>query len=1729
MRLISFFLLLTTSLSSWATDFDALWKKVQENNLLGNPQKAISVLDEINKHAKAENKPEEQMPAEFCRALVMGTLSADSLQKAYDELSVGMREAEKLTEKSERALQALRYIALAEWIDEVETELTKEECFERALRYPEVLSECKSVDYKRIITVGKDDDLFAHDLLSFIAHRAKRYDFLYGFYKERGNLRAACIELSLMVTNGENNGEDDLHITHAMTMLKEGMETFKDVPEVALLATAYADLLSRDDDVSVETRYNFLAASLERYEPLCKKANKNDYLNAIRRQMVNISRPRFDVTLNHTKAILSLTNINSLSLRLFPLSVDGTFRITKRLTKSKATELKKKVVGKETVIDRAYSKPLWKSHRDTLDIPAIPYGIYLIEATAPEVKEPVYELFYHSDLTVLNFPVSKEKSRVVVVSSTTGEPIANASVKLYRESYKSGVGKPVFYTTNSKGEVVVKTVGKDDKMVNRIWVSTPSDKGFCEQPFHSSFYNEKRKEERDILSVFTDRAIYRPGQTVKGVVVVHNAANEDNIHVVAGKRVKVEIFDANLETLFTDSLTTDEMGHASFECTLPKELRNGRGHVFITGENSVGAWSAVSFEEYRRPTFEVTVKNRDDFKEVVLLGEGNSNDTARVAVLFNAKQFVGLPVQNAKVKYSVRRTVSWFLWRGNGSSRLIAKDVEAETDDNGMVAVPIEISLPEFSRDCFNYTVQLSVTAGNGESQEASFSLRAARKGWRWQWVENKEIPEFELSHSSFPASGKVMFSMRKPTGEVKSSQKAYYTFVSENEVVESGECLFDTLYTREIQYKKKYGEGLCLMYSWVSNGVVHSFSETIKKPKKDLLLNAVWKTFRDKTVPDGEEKWELYVSGKGTRSALVATLYDKSLDALVPHVWNLNVLQNSFYLYSDLEGFGKKTTSLNGSAVIPTKNQYVLKFSTLDQLLQKMSMYYSLSSPNLSLTSIKAYGRAPLLTKAEAATEEMKEEASVESADVMVRGAKVNSNKKAGSDAINENTPVNENTTAADDLSKSVRKTLGESALFLSSAMADNEGVVSLNFRMPETVTTWRFLGIVHDEQMNYSIIDTVCVARKEVLVQPNIPVFLRSQDKAVFRTSVQNVTEEDKQVEVIMQLLSPSDETVLWQEKKTISVKALGTQTVAMEAISIPYISGAAASNKNGVVLRVVAREENGNSDGEQHFIPVLPDTEDVTLTLPFTQRKAGIYSYDLSKLLLEDSKERTMRVKYTDCVENMLLDAIPATVNPTSDDALSLASALYVKNMFSLDDSLGIASKLQRMQNAEGEWSWWKGMNGSVYVTAAVSRLLARLSLCKKGDELTRKMLSDAMPSLITYLQKEVEEIKKERKGGLRKTPSQTAFDILYIVSVMKYSGFSHSLFESHSKDIDFMLSKLQEHANNLTIYGKAHAASIFAMNGKKAIAVRFLESMKEYTVYSEEAGRYYESPKALFSWRNYRIPTQVAAIEALHIVSPDDKVIIEEMQRWLLHEKRTQQWNTSVNTADAIHAFLFTRESSENTDSAPAVITYHGKALTMAGEKVREAETKVVDGAKLQVSKSSDTTSWGAAYISQKVNVSNIEERKAGFAITREILSLDGKGKAAGTSAGNPIGDSAGNSVAKENIGKKVVVRITVKADRDYDFVEVADSRMASLAPVAQLSGYCHASAKGTARGAYSGYYRVLGDNETRYYFDHMAKGTHVIETEYFLDREGNYSSGSVSVRCVYADEFSALNK
>jgi len=89
-----------------------------------------------------------------------------------------------------------------------------------------------------------------------------------------------------------------------------------------------------------------------------------------------------------------------------------------------------------------------------------------------------------------------------------------------------------------------------------------------------------------------------------------------------------------------------------------------------------------------------------------------------------------------------------------------------------------------------------------------------------------------------------------------------------------------------------------------------------------------------------------------------------------------------------------------------------------------------------------------------------------------------------------------------------------------------------------------------------------------------------------------------------------------------------------------------------------------------------------------------------------------------------------------------------------------------------------------------------------------------------------------------------------------------------------------------------------------------------------------------------------------------------------------------------------------------------------------------------------------------------------------------------------------------------------VRLTITADRDFDFVQLQDKRAACLEPVSQLSGY-------NWRG---GYYVTPRDNMTCYYFDRLPKGKHVVETEYYVDRDGAYQTGTCTVQCAYAPEY-----
>ena len=258
-----------------------------------------------------------------------------------------------------------------------------------------------------------------------------------------------------------------------------------------------------------------------------------------------------------------------------------------------------------------------------------------------------------------------------------------------------------------------------------------------------------------------------------------------------------------------------------------------------------------------------------------------------------------------------------------------------------------------------------------------------------------------------------------------------------------------------------------------------------------------------------------------------------------------------------------------------------------------------------------------------------------------------------------------------------------------------------------------------------------------------------------------------------------------------------------------------------------------------------------------------------------------------------------------------------------------------------------------------------------------------------------------------------------------------------------------------------------------------------------------GRYFDTPRASYSWCDYRIPTQTFAIEALRLVEPADNTTINQMTQWLLQEKRTTMWSTTVNTVNAIYAILMGNSEmaldNNSTVSRPVVFDIDGKQLPLpnatSGTGYVKTTIDPTNAHKLIIRKLTDGTSWGAVYAQFTQNSSKVKTTGAGLNIKREIIGANNM-----------------------NVGEKIKVRLTVTATRDFDFIQIQDKRAACLEPVSQISGY---------RG---GYYVAPKDEVTDYFFDHLPKGRHVIETEYYISRKGDYTSGVATVQCAYSPEF-----
>lgn len=1793
-----------------AQTYDNLWKQADIIARKDQPRSEIGVMKKIISKASAAKDYGQLMAAEMRQMILWKEISADSLMPNVERM-----EAEVLKVK-DPALKAVRYAVLGKVYRDM-NEKKSEEFFKKALQQPELLAKHTSTEYVPLTLKGVDGSSFNNDLLHLIGFEAdskEAYLQLYTYYNKVGNRGAACLCAYKLIEKYRQDDVREVKKSKYLQTIDSLIQVYQDIPEAGELAVEHFRFMEGATDAKPLDKLNYINYALSRWGGWSR-------MNELRNAQKRLTEPMFrvkdmpQVLRPGEKAWvhLNVRNLQNLKISISRLNItaDNDYNAqdeaTYKMLLKKTTKLHQKDFSRNY-----YGRPDYETVKDSIEIGGnLPLGAYLMEVTSDNTGiAPQRKLFYVSNLAVMIQQLPDDKHRYVVVNATDGQPIAGAKIELYDQRYdfKTKKDKRLVHarlTTDENGEAYFKNV---DGMV---LISTNNDKFTPARDIYLSRtrYYEK-KDNVTKYQVYTDRSIYRPGQTVHVTAISFVNMKGIDAKVPVGRdELDFQLVNASWKEVEMKKAKVDEYGTASVDFELPKEGQTGMYHVSVNDQ----ANRFFRVEEYKRPTFEITFPKVNE--------KYNWGDT--VVVKATAKTYAGVPVQGAKVEYQVtRRNQLW--WWGAGSAGQLVKTDSCVTREDGTfdVEIPLEASLSgkdeadmsDFMRIArfFNFEVSAIVTDISGESHEGVMNLPLGTKPTiltvnlpkrieadslktvtfayrnasgmpissrlkyridKGEWKDAEanapvSIKEYASSASSslvwksgvhqleaicgqdtlqqkftlfsmkdthpvepttewyyqtaktFPRDGKPVYIQ---VGSSENGAHIVYSIIAGNKLLEKGAWeLGDSIVTLPFTYKEEYASGIVLNYSFVKQGKCYTRMMSIARPLPEKKLNIAWKTFRNRLTPGQKEEWTLKITtpdGKPAKAQLMSVLYDKSLDQIAPHSWNFSLgfyqsLPNCYWKHN----LTFRSFYLNG--VYPTK-YYDEKQLDVDKFDGKFFSYYAYMQA-VELSKLERSSGGTVESVRIQKDEVVREEAKV----IRIRGSKMVRVAAAAPSANKAFDVVEEmpqfaggsGSDAGQFLDKvQVRENMNETAFFYPALESDNNGNVAIRFTLPESVTTWKFMGLAHDKEMRNGLLVDEAVAQKTVMVQPNMPRFLREGDKATIVAKLSNTSDKKVNGNARMQIIDPETNKVVWQKTQGYHIDANGSATVAFDVQGL----------KEGVYINKVVAAGNGYSDGEQHYLPVLSNRELVVNTLPITLHQQGEQSFDLSKLFAgkdgkkaKNADDAKVTIEYTNNPSWLMIKALPAISNPDEEDAISLMSAIYantitthIQKYLSLENQSeknlsqetirlqNQVEKLKKLQNPNGSFSWWKGMKGSRYMTTSVAEMMVRLNAVAGVQKSTAKMLTSAIDYLSWQTAQEVREMKKQEEKKQKVNPSEQALHYLYILSMD-----GRKMKQNLEADKAYLLEKMSKMTGDFTIYGKARAAVVLAGNSQQNAAYRekageYLQSVNEYAVYREEMGRYYDTRKALYSWRNYKIPTQVSVIEAMQMLKPNDKQTIEELQCWLLMSKRTQVWDTPVNTVDAVYAFMKGNESNWDKKAENAVLKLDGKLLPMPQDSTTLGYVKTEKAGKastLSIRKKSDYTSWGAVYAEFKQPLSEIASAESGIKVRRVIVPAE----------------SQGRGTAQAKVGEKVKVTLIITADRDYDFVQIMDKRAACLEPVNQLSGYqwnlgCYVSPR---------------DNTTNFYFDRLSKGKHIVEMEYYVDRKGDYQGGTCTAKCAYSPEF-----
>lgn len=922
----------------------------------------------------------------------------------------------------------------------------------------------------------------------------------------------------------------------------------------------------------------------------------------------------------------------------------------------------------------------------------------------------------------------------------------------------------------------------------------------------------------------------------------------------------------------------------------------------------------------------------------------------------------------------------------------------------------------------------------------------------------------------------------------------------------------------------------------------------TVTRADSGLGLKIVAESFRDRTVPGSDETWTFRIvdtRGDGREAAVIADMYNTALDAIARSDWNLHITRGyqpglrcntsdiagrSSYYISIPVGSGR--TLRCPSLEVPSFNTYGRPLSSYlngGWGLRNMKMSRAMGAVEMAECDMVAdMGDAPMLTGAvNGLVREHKEEITVEE-----------SAAEAISVADSEGGVARKNAPAF-----TYRDSNVPLAFFRPSLVTDSDGRLELKFTVPDANTTWGFRALAFTDSLISANFSRDVVASKDIMVQPNLPRFLRTGDVAVIRASVMNATGDMQHVMTDVEIFNPTDGSSILTLHRPDTIAAHGSAIVET-TLTVP-------SGMTMVGYRVKS-STSAFADGEQALIPVLPSVTPVIETIPFyidpsqSEYKASmpsmpsdghvtlqfcenpvwyvvtalpgllqnesstapdaaraIFSAAVASGLLRDnpaiaealkewsggdgsSEMLTSMLERNEELKTVLLNATPWMLDARNDtERMTRLSLLFDSKTIdkTITDNIAL---LSRLSCKEGGWSWCAGYPD--YSEWATRRVLAHMG---------RLVQLGFMPdnsALKKMLQSALEHDTKMTLKDFRKYPDGDYTSYVYLHDMFARAAYG----APDSRIVNAVTQKILAGWKSAPLAVKAVDAQVLYRHNYRTVAGSILESIHQFGVTSPGKGMYFPSLDNAWYGSMDKLGITALILETFHMIEPGC-ADIDLLRQWLIIQKGAQNWGSSSAATDVVAAVL-TTSGRWVTEAKGAELKIGGKRLRpesyerLTGEFEVSLPAKEVSGKELTVRKSSDSPAWGAVYCRYESDMTDVR------AYSCPELSIE-----------KSIPDSM-------KVGERVTVRLTLKVDADMDYVAIIDDRPACLEPVDQLPAPVYAEGLR--------FYRENRDSSTRIFIDRLPKGTYVLSYDVWVNNAGSYTSGIASVQSQYAPRYSA---